>query len=381
MDLITVVSLAVLTVTVPALGSKILGDVYEPRGQRICKRGTDKPCYKIAYFQDPRRKVNFEEATRSCKSDGGELLSIESSSEQRLIEGFIQELKASDGDFWIGLRREPNYEETSGDCASHYYWLDSSRSAFRNWHTDEPSCGYEVCVVMYHQPSAPPGIGGLYMFQWNDDNCETKNNFICKYTKDKALVPTSTGNRTRADTLPTAKVPKNPSVTITNDGMEVVVSEPTDNILNIAYIILPTIPLLLLLIVATGLFCFKLFTKRKKARAEASATEPGYWASSEHCPSPSPDVYNVIRRQHDADLAGTRPDIKNTSFLGSSPDTPTGDYDNLAGRGDTESGFVTLASTESGFVANDIYETCTAGRSGSKYYREHSWLDNELYGY
>lgn len=35
---------------------------------------------------------------------------------------------------------------------------------------------------MYHQPSAPPGLGGLYMFQWNDDNCETKNNFICKYT-------------------------------------------------------------------------------------------------------------------------------------------------------------------------------------------------------
>lgn len=35
---------------------------------------------------------------------------------------------------------------------------------------------------MYHQPSAPAGLGGLYLFQWNDDNCETKNNFICKYT-------------------------------------------------------------------------------------------------------------------------------------------------------------------------------------------------------
>lgn len=53
---------------------------------------------------------------------------------------------------------------------------------YRNWHWDEPSCGYEVCVVMYHQPSAPPSLGGLYMFQWNDDNCETKNHFICKYT-------------------------------------------------------------------------------------------------------------------------------------------------------------------------------------------------------
>lgn len=57
---------------------------------------------------------------------------------------------------------------------------------YRNWHLDEPSCGYEVCVVMYHQPSAPPSQGGLYMFQWNDDNCETKNNFICKYTAGTA---------------------------------------------------------------------------------------------------------------------------------------------------------------------------------------------------
>lgn len=51
----------------------------------------------------------------------------------------------------------------------------------RNWYVDEPSCGSEICVVMYHQPSAPPGVGGPYMFQWNDDRCNMKNNFICKY--------------------------------------------------------------------------------------------------------------------------------------------------------------------------------------------------------
>lgn len=52
----------------------------------------------------------------------------------------------------------------------------------RNWYVDEPSCGSEICVVMYHQPSAPPGVGGPYMFQWNDDRCNMKNNFICKYS-------------------------------------------------------------------------------------------------------------------------------------------------------------------------------------------------------
>ncbi|XP_030648788.1 layilin [Chanos chanos] len=384
MDLVKVVGSVFFICWLPVYASKLLNDVYEPRGQHICKRGTERPCYKIAYFQDSRRKVNFEEAGRACRSDGGELLSIESESEQRLIETFIQELKASDGDFWIGLRRDQVNEDIIEDCPSQYYWLDGSESTFRNWHWDEPSCGYEVCVVMYHQPSAPPGLGGLYMFQWNDDNCETKNNFICKYTKERYPVPTTAGNRTQADAPSTSLNPKHPSVTVNDDGMRVVVSGTTGtqsqyNTLNIAYIILPTIPLLLLLIVATGVFCFKLFAKRRKERTETCPKEPGYWVSAERCNSPSPDVYNVIRRQHEADLANPRPDIKNTSFLGSSPDTPPGDYDNLAGR-DTESGFVTLASTESGFVTNDIYDSCQ-GRGNGRYYRETGWMDNDLYGY
>lgn len=121
-----------------------------------------------------------------------------------------------------------------------------------------------------------------------------------------------------------------------------------------------------------------IYVCRKKEQTETPPKDPGYWAAGERCNSPSPDVYKVIRRQHESDLAGTRPDIKNTSFLGSSPDTPTGDYDNLAGR-DTESGFVTLASTESGFVTNDMYDPLQ-GRGSGRYYRDQGWMD-ELYGY
>lgn len=361
MDVRRVLAFSALMLSVPTSASKVLG------GQHICKRGTNKPCYKMGYFEDSWRKVNFEEAQRACRSDGGDLLSIESPAEQSLIEGFIQDLKASDGDFWIGLRREPNYEESSIDCDSRYYWLDGSRSNFRNWHTDEPSCGYEVCVVMYHQPSASSDEGNRYMFQWNDDNCETKNNFICKYTKDVFTTTTTT------------EAAKNPSVTVHDDGMSVVVARPTDDVMNIVYIVLPTIPLLLLLIVANGVFCFKLFTKKRRKQTETPADKHGTWAPGERCNSPSPDVYNVIRRQHETDLNDTRPHTKNTSFLGSSPDTPTDEYDNLGGQ-DTESGFVTLASTESGFVTNEIYESYQ-NRSSTRYHRQHSWLDNELYSY
>lgn len=54
-------------------------------------------------------------------------------------------------------------------------------SRCRNWYFDEPSCGGEACVVMYHQPAALPGLGGAYLYQWNDDRCNMKHNFICKY--------------------------------------------------------------------------------------------------------------------------------------------------------------------------------------------------------
>lgn len=64
----------------------------------------------------------------------------------------------------------------------HRVLLDMFLVFLRNWYVDEPSCGSEICVVMYHQPSAPPGVGGPYMFQWNDDRCNMKNNFICKYS-------------------------------------------------------------------------------------------------------------------------------------------------------------------------------------------------------
>lgn len=103
-------------------------------GERICRRGTERPCYKAFYFQDSRRRLSFEDATQSCRLDGGELLSIETESEQRLIERFIQELKVGDGDFWIGLRRSPQYHSarnTGPGCPSQYYWLDGSKAKYR----------------------------------------------------------------------------------------------------------------------------------------------------------------------------------------------------------------------------------------------------------
>lgn len=100
-------------------------------GQRVCRAGKGKPCYKLAYFSELRWKLNFVEADLACKRDGGQLLSVESESEQKIIEQLITELRPTDGDFWIGLRRNDALEDNIPDCPSQYYWLDGSRSTFR----------------------------------------------------------------------------------------------------------------------------------------------------------------------------------------------------------------------------------------------------------
>uniref|UniRef100_A0A4W3HC50 Chondrolectin n=1 Tax=Callorhinchus milii TaxID=7868 RepID=A0A4W3HC50_CALMI len=166
----------------------LLSLAYLRAGQTVCTSGSEHPCYKIAYFQELSRRVGFKEASQACRMDGGSLTSVESLEEQSLIEGLLQDLAKSasgisDGDFWIGLSRggEERGHASLTSCPDLYRWTDGSAAKFRNWYTDEPSCGSEACVVMYHQLSAHPGLGGPYLYQWNDDRCNMKHNFICKY--------------------------------------------------------------------------------------------------------------------------------------------------------------------------------------------------------
>ncbi|NXE82787.1 LAYN protein, partial [Cochlearius cochlearius] len=340
-------------------------------GQTVCWGGTRQPRYKIVYFHDASRRISYEEAHLACKADGGHLVSIETEAEQRLIEQCIESLLASDGDFWIGLRRKKEEVDNSTECQNLYSWSDGSSSKFRNWYVDEPSCGSEICVVMYHQPSAPPGVGGPYMFQWNDDRCNMKNNFICKYSLGNDCFFPDVATEPLNPVFPVERHKKNANVTVV---------EAKEPVQSLAYILIPSIPVLLLLMVIIVIFWFWLFTKRRQERIDASPKEEDAWLSNPRTNSPNLDIYKVIKKQSEADLAGTRPDTKNSSFRTQEDkvlDSLSRDYDDAAMNTST-SGFVTLASTESGFVTNDIYELCGdhVGRS-----KESAWVENEIYGY
>ncbi|XP_006243111.1 layilin isoform X1 [Rattus norvegicus] len=340
-------------------------------GQRFCWEGTRRPCYRVIYFHDTSQRRNFEEAKEACMKDGGQLASIETADEQRLIENFIESLQASDGDFWIGLKRLEEKQHNSTACQDLYAWTDGSLSQFRNWYMDEPSCESEVCVVMYHQPSAPPGIGGPYMFQWNDDRCNTKKNFICKYSDDKPSTTPSLSPGGEA-TEPAAPI-------LPEETLEIDTKERREAALNLAYILIPSIPLFLLLVV-TSAVCWVWICRRKREQTDPPTKEQHtIWPTPHQENSPDLEVYNVIRKQSEADLAEPRPDLKNISFRVCSgeamPDDTSCDYDNMV-INPSESGLVTLASMEGRFVTNDIYEFSPDRMGRSK---ESGWVENEIY--
>ncbi|RLW03363.1 hypothetical protein DV515_00006567 [Chloebia gouldiae] len=240
-------------------------------GQKVCYGAFKHSCYKLAYFQDLSRRVGFQEARQACEIDGGALLSLESEAEQQLIENMLQNLTKSgsgisDGDFWIGLWRNGDGLATSSACPDLYQWADGSMSPFRNWYTDEPSCGSEACVVMYHQPTANPGLGGPYLYQWNDDRCNMKHNFICKYAPDNVLEK-ELGDRAEPeyDIFPTVPA-GNPYDTSKPEDQYHIIATETGIIPNLIYVVIPTIPLLLLILVAFGTCCFQMLHKREARR-------------------------------------------------------------------------------------------------------------------
>ncbi|KAI9545425.1 hypothetical protein NQZ68_036412 [Dissostichus eleginoides] len=150
------------------------------------------------------------------------------------------------------------------------------RTCYWNWYFDEPSCGGESCVVMYHQPTALPGLGGAYLHQWNDDRCNMKHNFICKYQPESLVVKEP------------VETPGGRSTEAPAGGGEVRASGSEDlagaSGMLLVYVIIPTIPLLLLILVASGTCCFQMLSRSSPRTKTPPPTQSTLWISSTQKP-------------------------------------------------------------------------------------------------
>ncbi|KAJ3590624.1 hypothetical protein NHX12_008574 [Muraenolepis orangiensis] len=370
MDLMQLLGTIVAVFLYPGCASKI-------NGHRICRRGRERPCYQVSYAEDSRHRLTYVNARDACRSDGGELLSIETESEQRLVERFVQELHLGEGDFWIGLRRNPPRGGPVGGpaCPSQYYWLDGSRAKFRNWHWDEPSCGAEMCAVLYHQPSAPPDERGHFLFQWNDDNCNSKKNYVCKYALAEKL-PAFTE---RVNSVSTVTSPKHEILSTTErDGkLNKELPEPSvslsDNALYVYYILCVAGPvLLLLLLLAMGFLCYRRVAKRRKTERDRPS------GTADPCVTQGPYAFSDVTKLHLPDPSCvTLADLKKMYFDASVADivAQCADYENLPCPGRERRGGAAVVAV----AADDVYEVCRQ-QGGRRSCPPAGWVENEIYG-
>ena len=133
-----------------------------------CIIGPSGSCYKL--FTQP---LAWSTAKESCQALGAALVKIDSSVENDFISNnFLTYSPATK--YWIGLndlRNEGQFE-----------WSDeSSLSGYTNWLGSNPNNwgGSEDCV------SIAWGVHywGLVDFrnpQWNDENCATRNGYMCE---------------------------------------------------------------------------------------------------------------------------------------------------------------------------------------------------------
>ncbi|KAL0582522.1 Chondrolectin [Plecturocebus cupreus] len=121
----------------------------------------------------------------------------------------------------------------------------------------------EVKSVLYHQPTANPGLGGPYLYQWNDDRGNMKHNYICKY---------------EPEINPTVSVEKPYLTNQPGDTHQNAVVTEAGIIPNLIYVVIPTILLLLLILVAFGTCCFQMLHK-SKGRTKTSPNQSTLWIS------------------------------------------------------------------------------------------------------
>ncbi|XP_065945379.1 CD209 antigen-like protein C isoform X2 [Magallana gigas] len=107
--------------------------------------------------------ASWGEALAICKAFDANLIAIESSDKNFLLEGYLQNKHPHGADYWTGgndIEKERSFN-----------WIGSHHPfAFTNWMTGQPDVSEQDCVE----------IRGISNFKWHDDNCNHQHLFICE---------------------------------------------------------------------------------------------------------------------------------------------------------------------------------------------------------
>lgn len=115
----------------------------------------------------PREKKTWQEARQTCLGMDGDLTSIQSEDEEKII---IRELDRLGVDkAWIGLNDIGNERDFS--------WSDKRMYVYSNWGSLEPNGWTSENCVNIQPPSKSR--------KWNDSACNVQMRFVCKVVLDQ----------------------------------------------------------------------------------------------------------------------------------------------------------------------------------------------------
>ncbi|XP_032397150.1 CD209 antigen isoform X2 [Etheostoma spectabile] len=128
---------------------------------RKCPTGWRK--FENSCYYTSTGSKNWTRSREYCQSKGADLAIIKSQAERRFING----LYTSDKEVWIGL--------TDEGVEGQWVWVDGTPLTTAYWDKGQPNSykgGNQDCVEFWHRAT---GDG-----DWNDENCNLDQNFICE---------------------------------------------------------------------------------------------------------------------------------------------------------------------------------------------------------
>ncbi|KAI4833409.1 hypothetical protein KUCAC02_016313 [Chaenocephalus aceratus] len=108
-------------------------------------------------------KISWRLARENCRTKGADLAIIKSTEEMTFVNG----LYSTDKEVWIGL--------TDAGVEGQWKWVDDTPLTTTFWGKDQPNSfdgRNQDCVEFWHRAT---GNG-----DWNDENCNLEQNFICE---------------------------------------------------------------------------------------------------------------------------------------------------------------------------------------------------------
>ena len=127
-------------------------DTYVPR-----KEFFEVEEYNGHYYAVIDEGMDWRDADKYCRDHGGHLVTINSSAEQKFVQGLVF-VNGKRNAYWLG-----GYQSiVNGDK---WYWVDDTPFNYTNWAVEQPDNLTETALMMYRNPNP---LSDSSLGEWND---------------------------------------------------------------------------------------------------------------------------------------------------------------------------------------------------------------------